>query len=260
MGEEYGKKMLMLIDYITDSLMLDTPMIADDPAYQQLEGKIPSIINMALLSMNEEDVESLTNEQLHCVVLKCLHTLYLRLAVAVAPEFEGSAEQVTFKKGQRFAHYSTLADKVKKELDETYVDDIKFADVKIVARNGTRRNYNLGEEQPVMFCGNGITTNSVELTWGKFNTSYGSFDRYILMYDTEPIYDEYSVPKLKVIPNQTVVREFFDIHRTKFRLTGLSPETHYYIVLILKGKDGVKSFTTLEIVTETLDEGQGGQP
>lgn len=228
--------------------MLDTPMIADDPAYQQLESKIPSVINMALLSMNKDDVEGLSNEEMHIVVLKCLHTLYLRLAVAVAPEFEGSAEQVTFKKGQRFAHYSTLADKVKQELDAVYFGDISFADVKIVARNGTRRNYNLGEEQKVNVKLEVPTSDSVELEWGKFNQSFGEFERYTLLCSKNKIYDEYAVPKLAVT-EETLTREFYDIHRTKYRLTGLSSNTHYYLVLILKCKNGVKSIGQFEFDT-----------
>lgn len=254
--EEFSPKMLKLVDYLTNSLMLDTPMISDDPAYQQLEGTIPSIIEMAMLSLDKDNVDDLSSKEIRFVVLKTMYTLYLRLAVATAPEFDASAEQVTFKKGNRFNHYITLADRVKKELEDelsgNYFNVIEFADVRLASRDGKRRNYNLSETQAVKLQVDNVGTNTVEISWKMFDTFFGSFAKYTLMVGQDLIYDEYAVPKLQVT-DKTMVKEFFDIKRTKFRVSQLNEGEHYYIALMMTGTNGAQSIQQVEVTTEVGD-------
>ena len=53
---EYSPNMQILVDYLTDSLMLSTPLIENDPAYLQLKDSIPKIIEMAVRSIGKSDV------------------------------------------------------------------------------------------------------------------------------------------------------------------------------------------------------------
>ena len=76
--EELSPNMQLIVSYLTDSLMLSTPLIENDPAYLQLKDSIPSIINMALVSLGKDDVEELNKHEILLVVLKSLHTIYLR--------------------------------------------------------------------------------------------------------------------------------------------------------------------------------------
>ena len=97
-------KLQDLIKYLEDSLVLSTPLIENDPSYQQIKDNIPSIIEMSLMGMGKSVDDELTPKEKYLVVLKSLYVLYMRLATASAPEFDVSAEQVSIKKGDRFIH------------------------------------------------------------------------------------------------------------------------------------------------------------
>lgn len=230
---------------------MSTPLIQNDPAYLQIKDDIPSIIQMALLSIGKEDIEDLSNEEIYVVSLKSQYTIYLRLATASAPEFDVSAEQVSFKKGDRFFHYTSLAEKVAEELNKADAGNVGVAQIRITTRNGSIRNYNLSQTQKVDFKSHSVTSNSVELSWKMYNTSMGEFRKYTLLYSEKPVYDEYSSPKFLTGSNAL---DFYDIRRTKYRLMDLKSDTKYYLALIFYNRDGNYSIETLEIQTETDNE------
>ena len=155
--EELSPNMQLIVSYLTDSLMLSTPLIENDPAYLQLKDSIPSIINMALVSLGKDDVEELNKHEILLVVLKSLHTIYLRLAMSTAPEFDVSAEQVSFKKGDRFFHYTELAKNVAEQLDKEENSAVEVLDVRVSTKNGSIRNYNLAVDQKI-----GLKTKFIE--------------------------------------------------------------------------------------------------
>ncbi len=227
-------------DFLTDSLMLSTPMIANDPAYLQIKDSIPSIIDMTLMSFGAEDLDELSVKQTYILSLKCLHTIYLRLATASAPEFDVNAEHVGFKKGDRFFHYSALAEKVLEQIGQAEQGVLEVAQVRLSSRNGTLRNYNLSQNQRVNLQASSSST-SIELSWNTFNLSLGDFKNYTLKYSTSPIYDEYSIPAVREGEDIKSL-DFYDIKRTKYRITGLNPNSTYYILLMFKGRDGNISY------------------
>lgn len=245
-----AEKCEVLIEYLTDSLMFRSPLIKRDPAFMQIEDNLPSIINMSLLSIGKEDVEELTPQEMSFISLKCLHTIYMRLAVASAPEFDVTTEQVAFKKGDRFFHYTSLAENVAAEIDKAgYGSFLEVVDVRLSSRNGTIRNYNLSRTQKTNFKTNSIRPHSIELEWKMFNLSYGDFRKYTLMYSENPIYDEYNSPQIRQ-GNDIRVFDFYDIKRTKYRLNDLTSGTRYYLVIIFEGRDGGKSIEQLEVLTQ----------
>ena len=244
-----AEKLDVLTEYLTDSLMFSSPLIKNDPAFMQIEDTLPSIINMALLSMGKENVEELTSQELHFASLKCLHTIYMRLAVASAPEFDATAEQVAFKKGDRFFHYSALAENVAAEIEKAGLNNtLEVVNVRITSRNGTIRNYNLSRSQKTNLVANSVRKNSVELEWKMFNLSFGEFRNYTLMYSEAPIYDEYASPRIRH-GNDITVLDFFDIKRTKYRLVDLKSNTTYYVLIIFHNRDGGKSVEQIEVTT-----------
>lgn len=251
---EYSPNMQILVDYLTDSLMLSTPLIENDPAYLQLKDSIPKIIEMSVRSIGKSDVEELTNNEISIVSLKSLHTIYLRLATSNAPEFDVTAEQVSFKKGDRFFHYTALAEKVAEELNNTQFSQIEMANVRITTRNGSVRNYNLANVQKVLLKSNTVTEHSVELEWNMFNTSKGEFLKYNLKYSENPIYDEYAVPVVREGAD-IISMDFYDIRRTKLRLLDLLPNKTYYILLTFLGRDGHRDYSQIDITTNSVEEG-----
>ena len=246
--EELSPNMQLIVSYLTDSLMLSTPLIENDPAYLQLKDSIPSIINMALVSLGKDDVEELNKHEILLVVLKSLHTIYLRLAMSTAPEFDVSAEQVSFKKGDRFFHYTELAKNVAEQLDKEENSAVEVLDVRVSTKNGSIRNYNLAVDQKIGLKTNTITDHSIELEWKMFNLTYGEFHSYNLMYSEIPIYDEYAIPKVRE-GNDIIKLDFFDIRRTKLRLMDLEAGKKYYILLIFRNRDGHKTYEQIEVET-----------
>lgn len=251
--EELSPQRQRITDYLNNSLMLSTPLISNDPAYQQLQGDMQSIIDMSLLSMGKEDAETLTPSEQYIVGLKCLYTIYLRLATSSAPEFDVSAEQVSFKKGDRFFHYTSLADKVAEELEDVESSTVEIADIRISSRNGTLRNYNLSQSQKVNLKANVVTDHSAELSWNMFSLTYGEFYKYTLLYGKSEIYDEYSIPRIKK-DKGTFIKDFYDIKRTKLRISELDADTKYYVVVIFHNRDGGKSIEQIDFQTEKPPE------
>ena len=247
-------KLQDLIKYLEDSLVLSTPLIENDPSYQQIKDNIPSIIEMSLMSMGKSVDDELTPKEKYLVVLKSLYVLYMRLATASAPEFDVSAEQVSFKKGDRFFHYTSLAEKAQADIEKAEQSDIECADITISTRNGTIRNYNLSKGQKVNLQVGTVSSTSAELSWNMFNLGYGEFCKYALMYSTKSIYDEYSVPILRQ-GNDVDTISFWDIKRTKYRLMNLSPNTTYYIVMVFYNRDGHKSIEQVELMTGDAENG-----
>lgn len=254
MADEMSPNLVFLQDYLTDSLMLSTPLIKNDPAYQHLKDSIPSIIEMSMLSLGKDNIDELSATELNLLGLKSLHTIYLRLATLTAPEFDVSAEQVSFKKGDRFFHYTSLAEKVAEQIQLAELSSyVEVADIRISSRNGTVRNYNLSRNQKLNFKLNKVTTHSAELEWKMFNLSFGEFYKYSLMFSETPIYDEYSVPKIRS-GNDVSVKDFYDIKRTKYRLENLKPNTTYYLVLVFHSRDGNQSIECIEVETLGLEQ------
>lgn len=244
----------LLINYLTNSLMMSNPLIQDDPAYLQLQDDIPSIIDMAMYSLGYGNTEDLSEEELYIVQLKSQHIIYLRLATSVAPEFDVSAEQVSFKKGDRFYHYTALAEKVQDLLNVHLNQITSVGVVRVASKNGTRLNYNLSQTQSTNLSVDYVTSRSAELSWKMYNLTYGEFLKYVLIYSKEPIYDEYSEEMLATRNSKVI--EFNDIKRTKYRLNNLEPNTRYYVVIVFYNRDLGKSIQQVEIETGDIDDCQ----
>ena len=120
--------------------------------------------------------------------------------------------------------------------------------VTVATKDGTIRNYNLSREQPVKLSIDLVSDNSIELSWNKFDVSYGNFKRYSLYYGLKPMYDEYADTVLDISKALTT-QMFYDINRTKYRLNNLSANTNYYIVLVFEGRNGAKSLVSQEVMT-----------
>ena len=129
-------------------------------------------------------------------------------------------------------------------------------DVRVSTKNGGLRNYNLAVDQKIGLKTNTITEHSIELEWKMFNLTFGEFYNYTLMYSEFPIYDEYSIPKIRE-GNDIVKLDFFDIRRTKLRLMDLEKSKKYYILMIFRSRDGHKTYEQIEVETLSGDVKNG---
>ena len=220
----------LLVSYLIDSLMLSAPLISQDPAFAQLQEDIPKIVEQSAKRLGKT-VEEIIPDEEYIVILYAKLEIFQRLALAVAPEFDVTVEQASFKKGNRFFHYTALAQEVQTELEtNASIYTVIVKPVTVATKDGTIRNYNLSREQPVKLSIDLVSDNSIELSWNKFDLSYGNFKRYSLYYGL-------------------TTQMFYDINRTKYRLNNLSANTNYYIVLVFEGRNGAKSLISQEVMT-----------
>lgn len=238
----------LLVSYLTDSLMLSAPLINQDPAFAQLQEDMPKIVEQSAKRLGKT-VEEITPDEEYIVILYAKLEVFQRLALAVAPEFDVTVEQASFKKGNRFFHYTALAQEVQTELEtNASIYTVIVKSVTVATKDGTIRNYNLSREQTVKLSIDSVGTNSIELSWNKFDLSYGEFRRYALYCGLEPMYDEYADTILDISKALTT-QMFYDINRIKYRLNNLSANTTYYIVLVFEGRNGAKSLVSQEVMT-----------
>ena len=100
----------LLVSYLIDSLMLSAPLISQDPAFAQLQEDIPKIVEQSAKRLGKT-VEEITPDEEYIVILYAKLEIFQRLALAVAPEFDVTVEQASFKKGNRFFHYTAFSKK-----------------------------------------------------------------------------------------------------------------------------------------------------
>lgn len=232
--------------FLIDSLMLSSPLISSDPAFQQLSDDIPSILEQCYRRMGKEE---LSQEEEYLLILYCKLEIYQRLALAVSLEYNTTVEQASFKKGDRFYHYTSLADSVRAEIkDNISLYTVYAKDVTIKSKNGSVRNYNLSKEQEVKLVADNVYSDKIELSWSPFSSDSGGFDSYSLYCGQKPLYDEYGQDKF-VLSNAEKSYTFFDIKRTKFRIENLLPNTKYYLMVVVKNRNGAKSLGFCEVNT-----------
>ena len=245
----FTQEQLNKINYLRTSVRLQQPDIEIDPAYKFSDEDLWAILTIVTPSHNSNyTINTLPDSEFHFVVLLAKKEIYYRLATSTAPFYPLSAEGASLQKNYRFNHYMELVRQVEKD----YQNSIKLAlenqfgeaqSYEQLAQGWyyTRRNYNLANKPIVELTVSNITSTSVNLDWTKFNVSSGLFDSYAIYADTKPIVDEYAEIPLR----QDVSAKFYtsDIHRTKYRLDGLKPDTDYYVCIISRDRNGLYGYS-----------------
>ena len=207
------------------------------------------------------DLEDLPDGCEYPVVLLAKIELYLKLAVLKADKIDLTADNNNqLKQGQRFSHYMSLVEEVRTEYENWVNDDstgkVQSFNVLLSNRHYTHRNYELTPTPKVSLKIGTITNGSVDLSWSVSNTSH--FGRFKLYVSKSPIIDMYkdgAKAEDKVSDEATLIKSTSNIRNNTHRVTGLEPETTYYVAIISVERNLVfgyseKTFTTLEIYTE----------
>lgn len=245
----FTQEQLNKINYLRASVRLQQPDIEIDPAYKFSDEDLWAILTVVTPSHNSNyTIDTLPDSDFHFVVLLAKKEIYYRLATSTAPFYPLSAEGASLQKNFRFNHYMELVQQVEKD----YQNSIKlalenqFGEVQTYEQlaqgwHFTHRNYNLAKRQTVELTVSNITSTSVNLDWTKFDVAIGLFDSYTIYVDTKPIVDEYAEIPLR----QDVSAKFYttDIHRTKYRLEGLKPDTDYYVCIISRDRNGLYGYS-----------------
>lgn len=238
-----------LEQYLIDSTLLDSPVIASDPTFSQIKSGLNLVIEQAVKTTGYT-VQTLPTELEEYVILNAKKEIYFRLASLTAPEYSMETEFSKLLKGDRWNHYYKLIELTVKELkrldDEGILSTITTGDVVITGRNGTYRNYRLATPFAGTVSLSNITTSSVELSWEALLGS--DFSGYSILMGTSQIYDEfvhsYIIPEN--VLDQTLIT---DVHRTKYRISDLTQNTLYYLLFIYNHSNGYKEYTPLSFTT-----------
>lgn len=196
-------------------------------------------------------LDSLPQECIYPLVLLAKKELYFALASSNAPLFDLVADNNNqLKRSDRFKHYMSLIAQVDSEYKQ-YVSDggaghntLTSFDVLLSNRYYTKRNHELGYVPVLSLYVDSFSSTTIELSWEMQVSMFLSSKVYI---STSKIYDEY-LPE-KINPNAQLVATYQDNHITQCRLTGLVPNTLYYILLVVTDKTTLKGYREVSIST-----------
>lgn len=221
-----------------------------------------------------EDFDDLPPGSAYPIVLIAKKELYLKLAVLKANLIDLTVDNNNqLKQSQRFSHYMALAENAQEEYED-WVENGGGATVDpntgtqgVTTYNTIRsknhyslRNYELGPVPIVRIKIGEITNESVAFSWSSYNNDH--FGKYLVYIGEKPIIDMYAEgmkPEDKVVEGSTLVLSTLNFRNTNKKVTGLKPDTQYYLAVISVERNqlfGYKqvTFTTLsEMSGEEID-------
>lgn len=241
---------------LRNSVRLQDPDIEQDPAYTYTDEDLEEILNLtAPIYTGDLDIESLPENELIFPILLARREIYFRLATSNAPYYPIEADGAKLQKNYRFDHYMKL---IKLTLEEyQYLMSsggigggvLNSFDVTIPSRHISFRNYQLSELPIVTLTVSGITTTTANLDWTQPSLKRAMFREFRIYLGTSALIDEYVE---RPLDNLTPVYTTYDFHQTKYRLTGLTPYTNYYAVVVSYDANGLfgydqQAFRTLAL-------------
>lgn len=240
------------VAYLRSSLKLQSPSIETDEAYKYTDIELQDIIKMMIpMHKSEYTVDNFPPEEENFVILLAKKEIYYRLATATAPLYPLTAEGAELRKDVRFDHYMSLIRRVEAEYAQTYErfqsnTEIKVGDVFLAGKHLSLRNYEHAVVPTVTLKAITIRSDSVDVSWDKFEVERGQFLDYVLYVSTSPIYDEFIE---KISEQATKVDTIRDIHKIKYRITGLTPATVYYLAVVSEDINTLKGISEISITT-----------
>lgn len=246
------------------------------------------IVDSAYLTMTDEEIllfvklgcsrafpqvanlEDLEDGSEYPIVLLSKIELYTKLAVLKADKIDLVADNNNqLKQSQRFSHYMKLVAEAREEY-ESWVKDttsgaiggVQSYDVLLANRHYTHRNYELTPTPKVKLQLGTVSNNSIDFSWSVSNTSH--FGRFKVYFSKTPIVDLYksgAKAEDKLNEGAILIKNTSNIRDNHHRITGLSPNTVYYIAVFSVERNLVfgyveKTFTTLEEFVEEEDVNQ----
>ena len=236
-----------LVKWIRRSLRLDSAL-DEDLAYTFTDEEVEDIIRYVLNSIDPiYTLEDFPKEKEALVILLVKKEVYWRLATATAPLYPLQAEGAGLQQNVRFDHYSELISKVNAEIESGKYTFIEVGQVFLSDKYYTQRNYSFAKAPKIELITDNVYTDMVELSWSKFNPELGKFYEYRLYIDEKAIIDEYA--DRVISPSAKNLVALRDIHRAKFRITGLKPSTDYFILIESKDWNSLSGYSEVQITT-----------
>ena len=242
--------------------LLNSPLMEADPVYQELKGEgITRMLKVAALSYGYSTFDSVPETDLPAIFLSTRREIYLTLATQTAPEYDVETEFTKLLKSKRFDHYIRLVTEVSNIIAQQasmgMLGGVTAGDMIISSRDGMRgnyltnnntgaRNYALANAQTADITVVPAST-SAEFTWKRFDPKLGNFGGYRLLVGAN-LYDPYVDIPIK-LENAVFNTLFRDINRTQYRVTGLTPDTDYEVLIELVSNSGKKDIKVVSFKT-----------
>lgn len=255
-----------LIDYIRESCMIDDPSVVEDSNFLILEDKdIEVIIRIAYSRLSP--FKHLLNEgedSIYPITLQAKREIFTRLALKCANEFDLKGTSGTLFKDQKFQHYMSLVDRINTEWD-TFIREqeantdvsntdsfssLAQGDIFLSGKYFSQRNKDFANKPVISLNVDNIYDTYVEVSWKLKRIN--RFSMYnILISNTNNIIDNYTME----IKGQNVFKTT-DIHRDKFRIKDLTPNTLYHIAIIVQEQNGLYGYDELTFVTKEVENNE----
>lgn len=243
-----------LVAFLRQSVMVQDPEVAvvDEDFLQMKEEDLVLLLQIALSKVApEENLSTLSQENIYPTILVAKKELYHRLAVKSAPKYDlTSSSGAELHRDDIFNHYYKLIDDIEKEYNR-YMSTgrpVIAGQVLLDSKYFTMRNYNLATNPVVTLSIDNVYNNSVEVSWiiNKIN-KFAKFEVYVSEKAIIDVYKNNAISK-----EATKVNVFNDIHTHCTRVENLKPNTEYHVAVIIYERNGLTgyselTFTTLEV-------------
>lgn len=241
-----------LVKYLRSSLALNYPEIVRDDAYKFTNEELADVLEMMIPVQNPSYTkETFPKEEEYFLILLAKKEIYYRLATAMAPLYPLSAEGAELRKDYRFEHYMSLIRRVEIEYAQMWEkfensQPLEVGDLFIERNHFSNRNYENAVRPTVELKVHTVRSNSVDISWTKFDVPRGKFLEYNIYVSKSPIYDEFieSIDK-----GAKKIARILDIHRTKYRIDSLEPNTEYYIAVTSEDANTLTGVSEQKILT-----------
>jgi hypothetical protein len=240
------------IDMLRLSVKLQDPTVETDPAYQYEDDELWDILVICCSNFKSEYTpDTLPDEDKYLVLLMSKKEIWFRLASSMAPYYPIKSDDGSLEQNVRFDHYIKLVQETSKE----YVTLIAGGGTGGVAQaydvlcknyHYSLREYNLANKPLVTLTLSGATATTINCDWTKFSVKAGLFLCYKIFYSTSAIVDEYAE---EVIPANLTGYLINDIHRLKYKITGLTPGTTYHIAVLSVDRNGLYGYSEKTLAT-----------
>lgn len=249
-----------------------------DPAYMKMSDE--DLLLFLSLGVSKEyptcdGFDDLPDGAAYPLVLLAKKELYLKLAVTNAPDVDLGADNNNYiKQDQRFQHYMKLADNAQDEFDkykaedndittdpETGISGVRAYDAYLYKGHYSLRNYRLQPQIRVRVKLAGVTTDSAFITWKSVNNDV--FAGYEVYFGTSPIYDAYGTsPNVRDHISKDAKRllSTSDWQRRAYSVSGLSPDSTYYVCVFSWDRNGRFGYSEVEFLTPeevVIDDSEG---
>lgn len=249
-----------LIKLLRDSVNIqseETEVI--DPAYLNMtDDDIELFIKLGVSRAypNVVDISNLPRGSEYPIVLLAKIELYMKLAVLKADKVDIGADNNNYlKKSQRFKHYMQLAKEAREAynswLENEGQGEVYSCDVLLGNRHYTQRNFEKQVVPQVYITIHDVTNDSVDFYWEVTNTShFGRFKVYISKKPIVNMFVDGATYDKKIDEEAKLIVSTQNIRNTFHSVSGLEPETTYYLAVFSIERNQVFGYS--EVSFDTL--------